>query len=132
MFFVARYSGLIGGCKLKWQFFGIGYGKGKCKVTNCSQIILCFYLNLKRMYIEHFSVPLPPLQGKSYKKVGWGRSCLEEMIKMWIVVKTWKKTIICSRSGFFFEEALSRRVLTSYSQSRLENFESFSTLLLLM
>jgi len=29
MYFVARYPGLTNGCKMRWNFFGSGHGKGK-------------------------------------------------------------------------------------------------------
>jgi hypothetical protein len=29
LYFVARYPGITEGCKMRWEFFGTGYGKGK-------------------------------------------------------------------------------------------------------
>jgi hypothetical protein len=44
MFFVARYLGLINGCKMRWQFFGTSHGKGKFSI-NANPIYLHYTIN---------------------------------------------------------------------------------------
>ncbi len=62
MLFVARYLGLIGGCNLKWGFFGTCHGKGKWKLNNCSKFCV-FLFELKYciliIFIAHFPLLIP-------------------------------------------------------------------------
>ncbi len=43
-FFIARYLGLIDGCKMRWQFFGTSHGKGKFSM-NTNPICLHYIIN---------------------------------------------------------------------------------------
>jgi hypothetical protein len=40
MYFVARYPGLTGGCKMRWNFFGSSHGKGQYFLPSSPAFVL--------------------------------------------------------------------------------------------
>lgn len=44
MFFVARYPSLTNGCKMLWQYFGSGHGKGKLHMSSFSLPQSCCFI----------------------------------------------------------------------------------------
>ncbi len=58
MFFVVRYFSLMGGCKMRWGFFGTCHEKGKWSLDNCSKFcVFLFELNFCILII--FYSPFP-------------------------------------------------------------------------
>jgi hypothetical protein len=39
MFFVAKYPGIADGCRMRWEYFGTGHGKGEMDSPTFSTVV---------------------------------------------------------------------------------------------